>query len=127
MTTTQALTLGQEDQRFICVLDWEEDTGWSCARWSAPTIWVNWKLYSVANTEGPPEVFVSDDGVTRDFSLASLRAEGHVKWGGCHEFEVGDYHGCRPEDLEHFLAAIRDATRAAASHLTSSECDWGGP
>lgn len=118
MTTYEALVIGDED-RFVCVLDWDEQPDGD-----EPVIWVNWKLYSVANADGSPEVFVSDGGVTRDFELASLRAEGHVKWDGCHEFEVGDYHGCRPEDLEHFLAAIRDATRAAASHLTSSECDW---
>lgn len=42
-------------------------------------------------------------------------------------YSVVNADGCRPEDLEHFLTAIRDATRTAASHLTSSECDWSGP
>ena len=124
MTTYQATVLDDEDHRFICVCDWEEVAGWDS---DPQTIWVNWCLYSVVNADGPPEYFVGDNGPTRDFERASLRAEGHVKWDGCHEFEVCDYHGCRPEDLEHFLTAIRDATRTAASHLTSSECDWSGP
>lgn len=116
----EALVIGVEDDRFVVVLSHYFVT-------ADEVIWVDWSLYySVANADGPPEVFVGD-GCTEDFALASLRASGHVKWDGCHEIDVEDYHGCRPGDLDVFLRAVASATRAAAGLLTRSEYEWGAP
>lgn len=114
----EARTITIGDERSIVTLDYErvDDDG--------AVIWVDWSLYSVANIGGDPVAFVGDDGPTWDFMKASLRASGHVKWDGCHEFTVEDYHGCEPADLDKFLQTITAATREAAKLLTRSECDW---
>lgn len=116
--TYEARTIRVADDRFIVVLDYEEDE---------QVWWVNWRLFSVANVDGEPAWFVGDDGPTTDFGMASVRAEGHVKWDGCHEFQVGDYHGCRPRDLRRFFQAIVAATSTAARLLTQGDRRWSEP
>lgn len=118
MTHYEALTLGPDVDRFVAVLSCDE---------TDRVLWVNWALYSVANADGPPDLFICDDGFTDDFEQASVAAEGFVKWDGCHEFTVEDYHGCSPKDLGTFLGAIAAAARAAAGLLTDSEHDWSEP
>jgi hypothetical protein len=111
----EARTIEVGPDRFVAVLDHDGDED---------VVWVDWKLYSVANLDGDPVVFVGDCGPTWEFTEASLRASGHVKWDGCHEFTVEDYHGCEPADLRRFLQAIAAATCAAAKLLTQSEYEW---
>lgn len=115
--TLEARTITIGDDRSVVVLRYQLLQG--------RVLWVNWCLYSVANIGGDPEVFIGDDGPTDDFTRASLRASGYVKWDGCHELAVEDYHGCEPADLVVFLQTITAATREAAKLLTRSECNWG--
>lgn len=113
---SEARTIEVGSDRFIAVLRSPQERD--------EVLWVKWYLYCVANLDGLPTWFVGDDGPTEDFSLASLRASGHVKWDGCHEFTVEDYHGCEPADLSRFLAVIVTATCLAARLLTRNEYEW---
>lgn len=106
MNTTQeheALVLNVSEERFVGVLSYDR-------HYNDEVVCVSWRLFSVVNVDGAPEVFLSDSGPTWGFTRAQVLATGHVKWDGCHEFEVETYHGCSP--------------KAASTRLTHSEFDW---
>jgi hypothetical protein len=113
------------------LLDEERQFQWFIALcWATPNdvssvYWVNWfvaQLYP--DSEGEPTVLLrrggisippsGDDALSLDeWDLAQYMAKGHLKWDGCHEFELDD-HFCSGQMRASAFSAIDHAIRKAA-------------